>query len=104
MHGQDHGGDLLIESHGELGDCCEFVLKLGFGGEVFEVIDVLFVTVDYQDGTSFLLCRTYRRMLPLGLCQYLEDRYVFTLGPQSFSLAPFPEGAPTPVPLLLFPS
>ena len=62
------------------------------------------VTVDYLDGTSFLLGRTYRRMLPLGLCQYLEDRYVFTLGPQSFSLAPFSEGIPTPVPLLLFPS
>ena len=31
------------------------------------------VTIDYLDGTSFLLCRSYRRMLPLGLCQYLED-------------------------------
>ena len=62
------------------------------------------VTVDYLEGTSFLLCRTYCRMLPLGLCQYLEDRYVFTLGPQSFSLTPFSEDAPTPVPLLLFPS
>ena len=62
------------------------------------------VMVDHLDGTSFLLCRAYRRMLPLGLCQYLEDRYVFTLGPQSFSLAPFSEDAPAPVPLLLFPS
>ena len=62
------------------------------------------VTVDYLDGTSFLLCRTYRRMLPLGLCQHLEDQYIFTLGPQSFSLAPFSEDALTPVPLLLFPS
>ena len=60
--------------------------------------------VDYLDSTSFLLCRAYRHMLPLGLCQYLEDRYVFTLGPQSFSLAPFPLDAPTPVPLLLFAS
>ena len=62
------------------------------------------VMIDYLDGTSFLLCHSYRRMLPLGLCQYLEDRYVFTLGPQDFSLAPFPQDAPTPVPLLLFPS
>ena len=63
-----------------------------------------YVTIDYLDGTSFLLCRSYRRMLPLGLCQYLEDRYIFTLGPQHFSLVPFPQDAPTPVPLLLFPS
>ena len=43
-------------------------------------------------------------MFPLGLCQYLEDRYVFPLGLQNFSLAPFPQDAPTPVPLLLFSS
>ena len=73
-------------------------------GSVLGTELTLRVTVDYLDGTSFLLCRAYRRMLPLGLCQYLEDRYVFTLGPQSFSLAPFAEGTPTPVPLLLFPS
>ena len=62
------------------------------------------VTIDYLDGTSFLLCRSYHHMSPLGLCQYLEDQYVFSLGPQHFSLAPFPRDAPTPVPLLLFPS
>ena len=62
------------------------------------------VTIDYLDNTSFLLRRAYRRMFPLGLCQYLEDWYIFTLGPQSFSLAPFSEDALTPVPLLLFPS
>ena len=39
---------------------------------------------------------------PLGLCQYLEDQYIFSLGLQTFSLAPFPQDAPTPVPLLLF--
>ena len=61
------------------------------------------VTIDYVEGTSFLLCCSYRRMFPLGLCQYLEDRYVFSLGPQHFSLAPFPRDAPTPVPLLIFP-
>ena len=60
------------------------------------------VTIDYLHGTSFLLCYSYRRMFPLGLCQYLEDRYVFSLGPQNFSLAPFPQDAPTPVPLPLF--
>ena len=60
------------------------------------------VTIDYLSGTSFLLCYSYRRMLLLGLCQYLEDRYVFSLGPQTFSLAPFPQDIPTPVPLLLF--
>ena len=62
------------------------------------------VTIDYLSGTSFLLCYSYRHMFPLGLCQYLEDRYVFSLGPQTFSLAPFPQDAPTPVPLLLFTS
>ena len=62
------------------------------------------VTIDYLSGSSFLLCYSYRRMFPLGLCQYLENRYVFSLGPQTFSLAPFPQDAPTPVPLLLFSS
>ena len=62
------------------------------------------VTIDYSEGTSFLLCRSYHHMFPLGLCQYLEDQYVFTLGPQYFLLVPFPLDAPTPVPLLLFPS
>ena len=62
------------------------------------------VTIDYLYGASFLLIRTTQCMLPLGLCQYLEDRYVFSLGPRCFSFAPFPEDAPTPVPLLLFAS
>ena len=62
------------------------------------------VTINYLSRTSFLLCYSYRRMFPLGLCQYLEDRYIFSLGPQSFSLAPFPQDTPTPVPLLLFTS
>ena len=60
------------------------------------------VTINYLLGTSFLLCHSYRHMFLLGLCQYLEDRYVFSLGPQTFSLAPFPQDTPTPVPLLLF--
>ena len=60
--------------------------------------------IDYLEGTSFLLCHSYRHMLPLGLCQYLKDQYVFSLGPQSFSLAPLPQDTPTPVPLLLFAS
>ena len=69
------------------------------GAQVYERGNVM---IDYLSGTSFLLCCSYCRMLPLGLCQYLEDWYVFSLGPQSFSLTPFPPDAPTPVPLLLF--
>ena len=64
----------------------------------------LSVTIDYLSGTSFLLIRTTQLMLPLGLCQYLEDRYVFSLGPRCFSFAPFPWDAPTTVPLLIFAS
>ena len=71
------------------------------GARVYERGNVM---IDYLSGTSFLLCYSYHHMLPLGLCQYLEDRYVFSLGPQTFSLAPFPQDAPTPVPLLLFAS
>ena len=62
------------------------------------------VTIDYLYGASFLLIHTTQRMFPLGLCQYLEDRYVFSLGPCCFSFAPFPQDIPTPVPLLLFTS
>ena len=62
------------------------------------------VTIDYLEGTSFLLCRSYCHMFPLGLCQYLKDQYVFSLGPQYFSLTPFSQDTPTPVPLLLFSS
>ena len=65
---------------------------------------LLSVTIDYLDGGSFLLCYSYHHMLPLGLCQYLEDWYVFTLGPQYFSLTLFSQDTPTPVPLLLFSS
>ena len=65
---------------------------------------MIFVTIDYLSGTSFLPIRTTQRMFPLGLCQYLEDRYVFSLGPRCFSFAPFSRDAPTPVPLLLFAS
>ena len=62
------------------------------------------VTIDYLSGTSFLLVCTTQRMLPLGLCQFLEDQYIFSLGPHCFSFAPFPQEAPTPVPLQLFAS
>ena len=79
----------------------EGVGKTGSGGEFTYLVAVM---IDYLSGTSFLLCCSYCRMLPLGLCQYLEDRYVFSLGPQSFSLTPFSQDAPTPVPLLLFSS
>ena len=77
----------------------EWSIDLEPGARVYERGNVMIV---YLSGTSFLLCYSYRRMFPLGLCQYLEDRYVFSLGPQSFSLAPFPQDPPTPVPLLLF--
>ena len=40
MHGQDHGGDLSVEPHGELGDHREFVFKLCLRDEVLEVIDI----------------------------------------------------------------
>ena len=74
-------------------------LDLEPGARVYERGNV---TIDYLSGTSFLLVHTTQRMLPLGLCQYIEDRYVFSLGPRCFSLAPYPPDAPTPVPLLLF--
>ena len=69
------------------------------GAQVYERGNV---TIDYLSRTCFLLCHSYCHMLPLGLCQYLEDWYVFSLGPQTFSLMPFPQDAATPVPLLLF--
>ena len=88
---------------GCIGDDCD-IEGVGDGCRQDTRIRRVSVTIDYLSGTSFLLCYSYRRMFPLGLCQYLEDRYVFSLGPQSFSLAPFPQDAPTPVPLLLFTS
>ena len=60
--------------------------------------------IDYLSGASFLLIRTTQRMLPLGLCQYLEDWYIFSFGPHCFSFTPFPQDTPIPVPLLLFTS
>ena len=60
------------------------------------------VMIDYLSGTSFLLIRTTQCILPLGLCQYIKDRYIFSLGPQCFSFAPFALDAPTPVLVLLF--
>ena len=76
-------------------------LDLEPGARVYERGNVM---IDYLYGASFLLTRTTQRMFPLGLCQYLEDQYVFSLGPRCFSFALFPESAPTPVPLLLFAS
>ena len=62
------------------------------------------VMIDYLSGTSFLLVHTTQCMLPLGLCQFLKDQYIFSLGPRCFSFMPFPQDAPTPVPLQLFAS
>ena len=39
LHGEDHGGDLSIKSHGKLSHHSKFVFKLGLGSEVFELID-----------------------------------------------------------------
>ena len=40
LHGQDHGGDLLVQSSGELGDGSELIFELGFVGQIFKLIDV----------------------------------------------------------------
>ena len=60
------------------------------------------VTVSYLDSCTFLVCVLCCLLFPLGLALYTEDRYTFTLGPHSLSLAPVPEGEPTPVPVFLF--
>ena len=39
LHGQNHGGNLSVKSHGELSNSGEFILELGFGGKVFEFVD-----------------------------------------------------------------
>ena len=62
------------------------------------------VTVSYLDGCTFLICVLCCLFFPLGLALYTEDRYTFMLGPHSLSLAPVPEGKPTPVSILLFTS
>ena len=62
------------------------------------------VTVSYLDDCSLLICVSHCHFLPLGLTTFTEERYTFTLGPYSLSLAPFPEDTPTPVPPLLFSS
>ena len=79
----------------------EWSLDLEPGAQVYERGNVM---IDYLSGTSFLLIRTAQHMFPLGLCQYIEDWYVFSLGPQCFSFAPFARDTPTPVPVLLFAS
>ena len=40
-HRQDHGGDLTIKSHRELGYRGEFVFEAGLGCEIFKLVDVL---------------------------------------------------------------
>ena len=66
--------------------------------------DALGVMISYLNGCTFLICVLHCMFFPLGLASYTEDQYIFTLDPHSFSLAPVPEGEPTPVPLLLFAS
>ena len=80
-------------------------------GKLWTIIDcckrndnMVNVTIDYLSGTSCLLVCTAQHMFPLGLCQYIEDQYVFSLGPWCFSFVPFAQDAPTPVPVLLFAS
>ena len=60
--------------------------------------------VSYLDGCTFLISVSHSRLFPLGLTLYMEDHYVFALGPHSFFLVPIPKGNPTPVPLSLFTS
>ena len=71
------------------------------GAQVYERGNVI---ISYLDNHSFLICVSHCHFLPLGLTMFTEDCYTFTLGPCSFSLAPFPEDAPTSVPTLLFSS
>ena len=72
--------------------------------QVWCLLHVSSVMISYLDGCTFLLCVLCCLFFPLGLTLYLEDQYVFSLGPHSFSLSPIPEGNPTPVPALLFTS
>ena len=44
-HGQDHGGDLFVEAHREVGDVCEFVFKLRLGSEVLKLINVVLESI-----------------------------------------------------------
>ena len=53
LHGQDHGGDLSVEPHGELGDGGEFVFELRLCGEIFEVVDIFLEPV--VGGPVFIL-------------------------------------------------
>ena len=45
LHGQDHGGDLSVKPHGELGDSGEFVFELRLRGEVLEVVDIFLESI-----------------------------------------------------------
>ena len=55
LHGQNHGRDLLVKSSGELSDGREFVFELGFGGEVFEVINKFLESIIWS--SVFILSR-----------------------------------------------
>ena len=44
-HREDHGRDLLIQSHEEVDASSKLVFKLGFGGKVLELIDVVLEAV-----------------------------------------------------------
>ena len=55
MHRQDHGGDLSIESRRELCDRRKFVLELGFGGEVLELVDKVLESIVWS--SIFILSR-----------------------------------------------
>ena len=68
LHGQDHHQDLSVESHGELGDSHELVFKLGLGGKVFEVIDVLLESVIW--GSVFIFPRFLDKLGQVSPCLY----------------------------------
>ena len=56
LHGQDHGRDLSVEPHGELGDGGEFVFELCFCGKILEVVDIFLEPV--VGGPVFILSRS----------------------------------------------
>ena len=77
----------------------EELIVLMPGAQVYERDNVM---VSYLDGYKFVIWMSHCLFFPLGLTLFTKDQYTFTLDSYSFSLVPFPQDAPTPVPILLF--